>query len=283
MIAPLLFSELIKRNRIKPDAIIVQKIDEIDFPLKHIKFIKKDINNLIFNSFTNIVERQKKLANNEQDLYNNFNTEYNIQIELNSNKFEILVKKNKKDCINNVFQREKISFDENVLTDDFIEIINKYYILTSLTIALSLYETDLFIQKNKLQYNLNSRFIADEILSFWSNSFKTDFCYFNPKDVYTDKIFEEREIEYCLLQFYYNFFKKELLDISFLDLEKFNVINSIINDKSNTKWYVIFGTTILDKINDNFKNKDETIFDGLKRIKELNYRLIEKIFDDIIN
>jgi hypothetical protein len=283
MIAPLLFSELIKRNRIKPDAIIVQKIDEIDFPLKHIKFIKKDINNLMFNSFTNIVERQKKLANNEQDLYNNFNTEYNIQIELNSNKFEILVKKNKKDCINNVFQREKISFDENVLTDDFIEIINKYYILTSLTIALSLYETDLFIQKNKLQYNLNSRFIADEILSFWSNSFKTDFCYFNPKDVYTDKIFEEREIEYCLLQFYYNFFKKELLDISFLDLEKFNVINSIINDKSNTKWYVIFGTTILDKINDNFKNKDETIFDGLKRIKELNYRLIEKIFDDIIN
>ena len=280
---PLLFSELVKRNKIKPDLIIANKIDEIDFPLKHINFIKKDINNLMFHSFNKVVEDQKNLSKNEQDLYNDFNSVYNININILNKEHSITVKKNKKDCQNYIFSNEKFVIDSDVLTDEFIDTINKYYILVSLTFALSLHEANLFIQENKHKYNLNSRFIIDEVLSFWTNNFKTDFCYFNEKEVVTDTLFEEREIEYCLIQFYYNFFRKEILDISFLTGEQYKILNSILKEKRNYKWYVIFGTTILDKIKDDIKNKDESVFEGVKRLKDLNYKFIYKIIDDIIN
>jgi len=93
---PLLFSELVKRNKIKPDLIIANKIDEIDFPLKHINFIKKDINNLMFHSFNKVVEDQKNLSKNEQDLYNDFNSEYNININILNKEHSITVKKKQK-------------------------------------------------------------------------------------------------------------------------------------------------------------------------------------------
>jgi hypothetical protein len=283
MIEPLLFSELIKKSKIKPDLIIANKIDEIDFPLKHINFIKRDINNLMFHSFNNIVEEQKNLSKNEQDLYNDFNTEYKLSIILLDQEYNITLRKNKKDCQNNIFSNQKFHIDPAVLTDEFIDTINKYYILVSLTFALSIRETDLFIRQNKFKYNLNSRFLVDEIFGFWTNNFKADFCYFNEKDITNDIVIEEREIEYCLLQFYYNFFRKEILDISSFSGQQFKILDSIIKEKTNFKWYVIFGTTILEKIKDDITNKDESLFDGIKRLKEFNYKFIHKIIDDIIN
>jgi hypothetical protein len=283
MIEHLLFTELVKKNKVKPDLIIANKIDEIDFPLKHINFIKKDINNLMFHSFNEIVELQKNLSKNETDLYNDFNTEYKIKINISNQEYDITLRKNKKDCQNNIYSNQKNFIDPAILTDDFIDTINKYYILVSLTFGLSLYETNLFIQQNKHKYNLNSRFIIDEIFSFWTNNFKSDFCYFNEKDLGTDTVFEERQIEYCLIQFYYNFFSKEILDISFLSSDQFKIVNSLLKEKTNFKWYVIFGTTILEKIKNEIKNRDESIFDGIKKLKDFNYKMIHKIIDDIIN
>ena len=56
-----------------------------------------------------------------------------------------------------------------------------------------------------------------------------------------------------------------------------------LKEKTNFKWYVIFGTTILEKIKNEIKNRDESIFDGIKRLKDFNYKMIHKIIDDIIN
>lgn len=275
----LLFSELIMKSKLRPDMNLAKKIDEIDFPLKHIAFIKKDINNFMHDSFNQIIENHKNLIRTESDFFTEFGTITNLTMELDGNKFEIIASKNKKYCepyatLNNLV------FDKNVLTEDFIDIINKHYIYISLVCAISFDETLQFIESNKSNLNLNKKFIYGEIVSFWTNSFKDDFCYF---DIKIGNKFEEREIEYCIIQFYFNYYRKKLLDISKYKNDEWKVLNRIIEDKSNYKWYVIFGIAIWNKIKTKFKNPDESNLVGLKRFKDLDYKVFNKIFDDMIN
>lgn len=130
---------------------------------------------------------------------------------------------------------------------------------------------------------MNCKFIYDELLNFWTNNFKNDICYFNNKDYINDNIYEERELEYSIIQFFFNCYKSEIIDFSKYTGDQYRVLDRIVNDKTNFKWYVIFGTAIWDKIKDKFKNPDESVLEGMKRIKRLDYKIIEKIFDDIIN
>jgi len=275
----LIFSELIKNSRVKPDYFITNKIDEIDFPLKHINFIKVDLNNLMFNSFNEIVQKQKDIISKEQDVVTDFNSTFNFSIDVGKEIFEIKTIKNKKECPQYLFL-EKINFDDVVLTDDFIDLVNKHYVIISLVCAISFDEAYNFIVNNKDKIQLNQKFIYDELLSFWTNNFKNDFCYFNFKE---DLVFEEREIEYCLIQFYFNYYRKMLLDISQYSGDEHKILKRLIEDKSSYKWYVMFGFAIWQKIKNKFKNEDDTIYEGINRFKNLNYKIFHKIFDDMIN
>jgi len=277
-----LFSELLKNSKVKPDFFISQKIDEIDFPLKHIKFLKTNINEFMFDSFNKVVETKKQLSLTEEDIYNEFGTEKTIEIEFNNKKYNLLVKKNKKECP--AFKYEPLlKFDNRTLTNEFIDEINKHYILISLVCAISFDESFRFIKENKNIYNINCRFIYDELLNFWTNSFKNDFCYFNYKDFSNNNIFEEREIEYSILQFFFNCYKSEIIDLSTYAGEQHKILDRIVNDKANFKWYVIFGFAIWDKIKDKFKNPEESNLEGMFRVKKLYYPILENVFDDLIN
>lgn len=274
-----LFSELVKHSRVKPDPFITNGIDEISFPLKHINFIKHDINNFMFQSFDDIVKTQKNILNSENDVYNEFNTSKKITIEINKEIFEITATKNKKEC-SPLRIVDKTNFDNGILDNEFIDIINKHYIYISLVCALSFDETYEFIKNNKDKIQLNQRFVYDELLSFWTNSFKNDFCYFNNNESLN---FEEREIEFCLIQFYFNYYKKLLLDISEYSGDKYSVLKTIIEDRSSYKWYLIFGFAIWKKIKNKFKNPDDTNYEGLIRFKKLKYNVMHKIFNDMLN
>lgn len=280
----LLFSELIKnsKSKTKPDVFISNKIDEIDFPLKHISFIKKNINEFLFESFNNVVDFQKRTQTEQEDLYNDFGTEKTIEIPFGEQKIEINFKKNKKEC--NLLKYEPhLDFDNKILTDEFINEINKYYILISLTFAVSLDHSFNFIKQNKEKYNINCRFVSNEILSFWINNFKRDFCYFNEIDLNETKVIEEREIEFGIIQVFFNYYKKQIFDTSEYTGIQHKILDRIINDKSNYKWYIIFGVAIWDKIKDKFKNSNESAIDGIHRIKKLNLKIIDNIFDELIN
>jgi hypothetical protein len=93
-----LFSDLIKNSRVKPDFFIVKKIDELDFPLKHIDSIKKNINMLLYESFSSLVDIQKKIIDSSLDIENPFGSEKKFTIELDGVYFEINAIKNKKEC-----------------------------------------------------------------------------------------------------------------------------------------------------------------------------------------
>lgn len=275
----LLFSELVKKSRVKPDQFISSKIDEIDFPLKHIKFIKKNINYLMFESFNEIIDTQRKILDTTIDYYNEPKTSLNILVDIDDNQIQISINKTKKECLP-VFNNSKKNFSDEVFSDNFIDEINKHYILISLICGISMEESHSFISNNKDELNLNSRFIYNELLSFWTNNFKNDFCYFENNN---NLNFEQNELEFCLIQFYYNHYKRNILDLSIYSDEERNVLEHLIEDRSSYKWYVLFGHAIWKRIKNKFKNPEDTTMDGLLKLSELDYKILNKILDDMVN
>lgn len=277
-----LFSDLIKNSRVKPDFFIVKKIDELDFPLKHIDSIKKNINVLMYESFSGLVDIQKKIIDSSLDIENPFGSEKKFTIELDGVYFEVNAIKNKKECpaIKSLLN---VDFDDRILDKDFIDKINKRYILFSLVFAISFEESLKYMKSNSENYNLNFRFVIDEIISFWTNNFKNDFCYLDFKDIEKDKIYNHMEIEYSIIQFYFNYYKNLLIDDKEYSIEQSSVLNRIIEDKLNYKWYLVFGITIWNRIREKFKNPNESLKEGLLRLKDLDYKFIEKILSDSMN
>lgn len=279
MNGPLLFSELLIKSKIKPDMNLVKKIDEIDFPLKHVSFIKKDINNFMFHSFNELIKKQIDLRQNVSDTFTELNTNLKLTIQLDGKNYDISIKKIKKECP--PYQKlNHLVFDDRILTDDFINTINKYYVYVSLVCAIAFDEAIDFISSDKHNFELNKRIVFDEMLTFWTNGFKDDFCYLS---INQDYDFSDREIEFCLIQFYFNEYKKSILDLSEFKGDEWKVLNRIIEDKENYKWYVIFGYSIWQKIKNKFKNPDESNITGLLRFKDLDYKVFNKIFDDMVN
>lgn len=280
---PKLFSELIVRLKIKPDPTISKKIDEIDFPLKHIKIIKKDINNFLYESFSNQIKKYQDSTKNEKDLFNDIDSSKKINLEIDGICHELILKKIKKEC--NLFEKKEMpKFESSILTDEFIDEINKFYILISLVFGITLDESLKFIKQNKDNLNLNYRFIHEETINFWTNFYKNDFCYFDEivLDQYSEVTLSQTQIEFSIVQFYFNFYKKNIIDMSYLKGIEYEIINSLITDKFSYKWFVIFGTSIWDKIKHKFKNDQETILQSTNRIKNANYKFLDKFMNDLI-
>ena len=139
------------------------------------------------------------------------------------------------------------------------------------------------MKSNSENYNLNFRFVIDEIISFWTNNFKNDFCYLDFKDIEKDKIYNHMEIEYSIIQFYFNYYKNLLIDNQEYSTGQSSVLNRIVEDKLSYKWYLIFGITIWNRIREKFKNPSESLKEGLLRMKDLDYKFIEKILSDSMN
>jgi len=277
-----LFSDLIKNSKVKPDFFIVKKIDELDFPLKHIDLIKKNINILMYESFSGLVDIQKKITDSNIDIENSFGSERKFMIELDDVLFEINAIKNKKECPT-IKPFLNLDFDDRILDKEFIDVINKRYLLFSLVFAISFEESFKYMKLNSENYNLNFRFVIDEIISFWTNNFKNDFCYLDFKDIEKDKIYNHMEIEYCIIQFYFNYYKNLLIDDQEYSIDQSSVLNRIIEDKLSYKWYLIFGITIWNRIREDFKNPNESLKEGLLRLKKLDYKFIEKVLSDSMN
>lgn len=274
-----LFSDLIKNSKVKPDSFITKKIDELDFPLKHIDSLKKNINFTMYESFIGLVEIQKKVINNEPDIENPYDSEKNLKIELDNEIFEIKARKNKKECPPFKYLLS-LDFDDSILTDEFIGEINKRYVLFSLVFAISFEESFKYIRSNS---DLNSRLLINEIISFWTNNFKNDFCYLDLKEIEKDNLYSEREIEYCVMQFYFNYYKKLIIDDQQYSGDHLKVLNRIIEDKSSYKWYLICGITIWNKIREKFKNNNESLKEGLLRFKEIDYKLMDKMLKNFMS
>jgi hypothetical protein len=277
-----LFSDLIKNSRVKPDFFIVKKIDELDFPLKHIDSIKKNINMLLYESFSSLVDIQKKIIDSSLDIENPFGSEKKFTIELDGVYFEINAIKNKKECPT-IKPLLNFDFDDRILDKDFIDKINKRYILFSLVFAISFEESLKYMKSNSENYNLNFRFVIDEIISFWTNNFKNDFSYLDFKDIKKDKIYNHMEIEYSIIQFYFNYYKNLLIDNKEYSTEQSSVLNRIVEDKLSYKWYLIFGITIWNKIRENFKNPNENLKEGLLRLRELDYKFMDNLLNKFMS
>lgn len=91
------------------------------------------------------------------------------------------------------------------------------------------------------------------------------------------------EIEYSIIQFYFNYYKNLLIDNQEYSTGQSSVLNRIVEDKLSYKWYLIFGITIWNRIRENFKNPSESLKEGLLRMKDLDYKFIEKILSDSMN
>lgn len=275
----LLFSELIKNQKVKPDFFITKKIDEIDFPLKHVDSLKKNINFLMYESFTALVEIQKIIINSEVDIEIPYGTEKEFTIVLDDQVFQIKAIKNKKECPPFKFLFN-LEFDDSILTKEFIGEINKRYVLFSLVFAVSFEESLKFIKTNP---DLNSRFLINEIISFWTNNFKNDFCYLNLTEIEKDNVYNEREIEFCIMQFYFNYYKNLIIDDSKYSGDQLKVLNRIVEDKSSYKWYLICGIAIWNKIREKFKNNNESLREGLLRFKEIDYDFMDKMLNSFMS
>lgn len=276
-----LFSELILKERIKPDVYITNKIDELDYPINQIKFIKKDINNFIYSEYINFIELYRNIEKNNFDYFNEFNQTTVFKLDFVKN-IELEIIKNKKECppFNNI---PKVDLDDSVLTLDFINEINKYLILNCLVYGLTFYNTLEFVKENSHLYKIQPRKITDELLSFWTNSFKLDFCYIKDLELTNKIIIEDREIEFGLLTFFYNYFKNSLIDYKHHNEEEKKFIHGMLEDKFNTKWFIIFGFCIVNRSYIKMKNDNESIFESVKKFRTMNYETLEKIFDKFIN
>lgn len=261
------FSELIVKLPVRPDFILAKKIDDIENPFSNMKFVKRDINNLFFRIF--------------QDFMNEYNLKIqsfkNIEVLNNSSMsmlvnmgrvYELNMKKVKKECFVQIYPRN-FDFDDRILTMEFIEEIDRIHLLMSLTVGASLRKTIHHIEFESGTDALQSKLIYDEIFGFWTKYAKNDFCYFSDIELQDEVKLEEKEIEHCMLNFFYNTFKYAYVDLEKYDSEQKNFLKNTIEDKSNFRWYVIFGFWLIRKFEEKHINTLDFLYSDYRKIKEI--------------
>lgn len=268
------FSELIKKTPIRPDQEIVSRVDEIAFPFKHFKPIKKDVNNLFFKMFTDFMDTLKKKEKNRKSNAIDFGEDLRVKITIEGKEFSLHMIKTKKEC-GNIFENKQPNFDERILDDDFVNEINRVMILKSITIGQSLIQSIDQIEKNDDFSLLDSYRIYEEIFFFWTRYYKQDFCYLLPQDLKDEMQFNEKEIELCLLRFFVNLYESENINLSNFNSEQKIVLKSVSYDTTNYRWFLIFGFWLA-----SVAMERQVDIAGLK---ELDYFEFEKRMDSLIN
>lgn len=254
-----LFSELIVKLPIKPDYEFVSKIDEITLPFRHCKAIKKDINNFFYNSFTEFMKGFKKVREKRKSDEIFLNTEVECNLDFKGQKHLVASKKIKRECPK-IFEKKQMSFDDNILDDDFVNEMNRLMFLKCISFGQAIKKTQEQLKTLKELSMLDEFVLFEEIYFFWTKFYKHDFCYLLPVELRQERLkFEEKEIELGILRFYVNQYEKSNIDFSVFEGDKKRMLESVCGDTNNYRWFVIIGFWIS-------QNKlDENRIEKLKR------------------
>lgn len=232
---------MIVKLPIKPDYHLVSKIDEISLPFQHCKAIKKDINNLFYRSFTDFMEKFKKAQKNRKPNEITIGTGINCELDFDGQLYSVKSKKVKREC-SKIFEKKHPSFDDRILDDDFVNEINRYMFLKSISFGQAINMTQEKILSLEECSMLDEFVILEEVYFFWTSFYKHDFCYLLPFDVQKRDIsFEEKEIELGLLRFYVNQYEKSNIDFDAFSGDKRVVLESVCSDTTNYRWFIIIG------------------------------------------
>lgn len=261
------FSELIIKLPVRPDFILAKKIDDIEFPFSNMKFVKRDINNLFFRIFQDFMDEYRLSCESFKNIEVLDNSSMSMLVNMGK-VYELNMKKVKKECFISLTPKN-FDFDDRILTMDFIEEIDRIHLLMSLTIGASLRKTIHQIEFESGTDALQSKFIYDQIFEFWTKYSKNDFCYFSDLDLEDEIKVEEKEIELCMLKFFYNTFKYAYVDLEKYDTEQKNFLKNTIDDKSNFRWYAIFGFWLIKKLEEKHINILDFLYSEYRKVKEI--------------
>lgn len=262
-----LFSELIVKLPIKPDFFIAEKIDEIEIPFRNMKFVKKDINNLFLRIFNDFIKEYKEKTASYQNIEVMYDSSMSMFVEM-GRMYELNIKKKKSECTVPL-SKGSFDFDDSILTEEFIDEIDRTHILMSLVIGASFRKTIMQIENDYGSDALQSKLVYDQILEFWTKYSKNDFCYLSDLELNDQITIEDKELELCLLRFFFNVFKYAYIDLNKYEGERLEVIKHVINDKSNYRWYMIFGFWLIKRFEEKQVNTLELFFSEYKKLKEI--------------
>jgi hypothetical protein len=261
------FSELIVGLPIRPDFTLASKIDDIDLPFSNMKFIKKDINNLFLKIFQDFMDEYKS----KNESFKNFeilnDSTMSMLVKMGKT-YELKLKKIKVECslpINQI----NFDFDDRILTNDFIDEIDRMHLLMCLAVGASIRKTIHQIENESGIEVLQSKFVYDQIFEFWTKYAKRDFCYFGDIELDDTVNIEDREIELCMLKFFFNAFKYAYIDLEKFDAQQKTFILNTINDKSNFRWYVIFGFWLIKRFEENHVNTLDFLYSDYAKVKQI--------------
>lgn len=262
-----LFSELIVRLPIKPDFRLAEKIDEIEIPFRNMKFVKKDIYNLFLRMFNEFMSEYEVKSRAYKNLEVMDGSSVTMNVEMGK-VYSLTIKKVKSDCLV-TFKNEVPEFDDRILTPEFIDEIDRTHILMSLVIGSAFRKTVIQMENDYGIEALQSKVVYDQILEFWTNFTKNDFCYLSKTEMTETIEIQDKQLEYCLLKFFFNSFIELYIDTSKYDEERTKIILSIVNDKSNYRWYAIFGFWLIKRLDEKKINPLDILFSDYKRVKKM--------------
>lgn len=262
-----LFSELIVKLPIKPDFKLAEKIDEIEIPFRNMKFVKRDIYNLFLRMFNEFMVEYKLSSGAYKNLEIMENSSVTMNVDMGK-VYALTIKKLRNECLVS-FKKDNVDFDDRILTPEFIDEIDRVHILMSMTIGSAFRKTIQQIEQDYGIEALQSKVVYEQILEFWTKFTKNDFCYLSETELVETIELRDRELEYCLLNFFFNAFKEIYIDYAKYDDEKSKVIRSIVADKSNYRWYSIFGFWLVKRFEDKKINPLDVLFSDYQEVKRI--------------
>lgn len=268
-----LFSELIVKLNVRPDFNLAKMVDDIDMPFRNIKPIKKDINNLFLQVFSDFMLEYNQQTSEFKNFEVDFNSSMSMYVEFGE-VYELTLKKVKKDC-HGLLANQTVEFDDRILTQNFINEIDRLHILFSVVMGASMRKAISHIEKEIGIEMLQTKIIYDQIFEFWTKFYKSDFCYLSTTELQSPIKLEESEIELCLVKFFFNAYIKAFIDYERYDEGQLKVVKGIINDTKNYRWYVIFGFWLIKRFEEKHTNILDMIFS--------DYKKVDEILDEVLN
>jgi hypothetical protein len=262
-----LFSELIAKLRIRPDLALAKMVDDINLPYRNIKAVKKDINNLFLRVFSDFMSEYEKYSGD----FMNFEVQYDSSISMFvefGQKYELTMKKVKKTCPN-LLSPPSVSANDTVLTDDFMMEMDRTHILMALVMGATFRKTVSHIENEIGIETLQPKIVYDQIFEFWTKYYKNDFCYLSKMEFDYAVKAEESEIELCLLRFFFNAYLKAFVDFDRYEGDRLKIIQSIVSDTTNYKWYVIFGFWLVKRFEEMHVNILDVTSSDFKKVEEI--------------
>ena len=262
-----LFSELIVKLNTRPDFVLAKMVDDIDIPYRNIKAVKKDINNLFLRMFSDFMSEYKRHSSDFMNFEVQYDSSMSMFVEFGQ-QYELTIKKVKKTCPN-LLSPSAVSVENMVITDDFIVEMDRIHILMALVMGAAFRKTISYIENEVGIETLQSKMVYDQIFEFWTKYYKNDFCYLSRFEFDQSVRLEESEIELCLLKFFFNAYLKAFVDFNRYNEDESKVIEGVVNDTANYRWYVILGFWLVNRLEEKHVNILDMLFSDFKKVEDI--------------